>query len=210
MGETFTNKTTKKYTIKVKKYAHTAAGYTNTTDNIEVVPETVYYSSTGGSIEFSLSENLNALYIQDGILFGVTAKEFRNDYDSEDYPQKASISGRLWKIGKTDAAFTADTLKRLHSSEPDPWPGDDNGERKEGGKFAPYRFIAVKPKELVIASDGFYGWVEGPRKKAAQYNFIWTFELKADGSTGEPNSADKGTGITFSKELKAESGFPWE
>jgi len=206
IGETYKNIDNNNYVIRVKKYAHTAAGYNRPESTIEVVSPSSIVDSQGGKI----SENLNALYIQDGILFGVTAKEFRNNYDSYDFPQEVSISGRLWKIGKTDAAFTADTLKRLHSSEPSPWPGDDNGKRKEGGKFAPYRFIAVKPKELIIASDGFYGWVEGIQKKAAQYNFIWTFELKADGSTGESNSADKGPGITFSKELEADSNFTWK
>jgi len=206
VGETLKNIDNKNYVIRVKKYAHTAADYDSPKSTIEVVSPSSIVDSQGGKI----SENLNALYIQDGILFGVTAKEFRNNYDSYGFPKKASISGRLWQIGKTDAAFTADTLKRLHSSEPDPWPGDDNGKRKEGGKFAPYRFIAVKPKKLVIASDGFYGWVEGTQQRAAQYNFIWTFELKADGSTGDPNSTDKGTGITFSKELEADSSFTWK
>ena len=214
VGETFKNTTTKKYTINVKKYAHTAAGYNRPESTIEVVPETVYYSGTVGNIEFSLSENLNALYIQDGILFGVTAKEFRNDYNSANEPQKASISGRLWEIGKTDAVFTTDTLKRPHSSEPDPWPGDDNGERKEGGKFAPYRFIAVKPKHMVIASDGFYGWVDGVHKKAEQYNRNWQFPLDENGSLdGGFESADvggAGSDITFSKSLKNNSYFDWE
>ena len=213
VGETFKKEegtTTKKHTIRVKKYAHNTAGYANATGTIEVVPETVYYSSIGSTTEFSLSENINALSIQDGILYGLTAREFKNEYNSDNHSQKASISGKLWKIGKTDAAFTTDTLKCLRSSEPNPLTGNDD-KRKEGGKFAPYRFIAVKPKKLVIASDGFYGYVESDgSRKIKQYNFIWNFELKADGSTGESNSADKGTDISFSKELKDQSGFPWE
>ena len=137
-------------------------------------------------------------------------QQLMNDENGAGEPQKASISGKLWKIGKTDTAFTADTLKRLHSSEPESLPGSDD-ERKEGGKFAPYRFIAVMPKKLVIASDGFYGYIESPTsRKADQYNFIWTFELKADGSTGDPNSTDKGTDVSFSKSLDNDSYFAWE
>ena len=212
VGETFKKEegtTSKKYAITVKKYAHNTTGYGTPESTIGVVPETVCYSATPSGTVFSLSENINALSIQDGLLYGVTAKEFKNEYNSDNHSQKASISGKLWKIGKTDAAFTKDTLKCLHSSAPNPLPGSDD-ERKEGGKFAPYRFIAVKPKKLVIASDGFYGYVEGGTRKIKQYNFICTFELKDDGSTGEPNATDKGTDISFSKELKNESGFPWE
>lgn len=212
VGEIFEDTGNKKYAISVKKYAHDATGYANTTGSIEVVPETVYYSSIGSTTEFSLSENINALSIQDGLLYGLTAKEFKNEYNSDNHSQKASISGKLWKIGKTDAAFTTDTLKCLHSSEPNHLTGSDD-ERKEGGKFAPYRFIAVKPKKLVIASDGFYGYVENstpPSRKIKQYNFIWTFELKDDGSTGDSESDDKENDISFSKELKNQSGFPWE
>jgi len=214
VGETFKEEdpTTQKHIIRVKKYAHNTTGYDTPESSIGVVPETVCYSATPSGTVFSLSENMNALFIQDGILYGVTAKEFKNEYNSDNHSQKASISGKLWKIGKTDAAFTTDTLKCLRSSEPNPLSGNDD-ERKEGGKFAPYRFIAVKPKKLVIASDGFYGYVENstpPSRKIKQYNFIWTFELKDDGSTGESNSADKGTDISFSKELKNQSGFPWE
>ena len=216
VGETFKENeiNIKKHIIRVKKYAHNTTGYGTPESTIEVVPETVCYSydTVTSSTAFSLSENMNALFIQDSILYGLTAKEFKNEYDSDNHSQKASISGKLWKIGKTDAAFTTDTLKCLHSSEPNPLPGSDD-ERKEGGKFAPYRFIAVKPKKLVIASDGFYGYVDNqtpPSRQISQYNFIWNFELKDDGSTGEPNATDKGTDISFSKELKNASGFPWE
>ncbi|MGP1490795.1 MAG: hypothetical protein ACTTI6_07010 [Treponema sp.] len=209
VGETFKEEDpiTKKHIIKVKKYAHTAAGYTAHDSTIEVVPLTEYADAAE---TFSLSENLTALYIQDDVLYGVTAKEFRNDENAAGEPKKASISGKLWKIGKTDAAFTTDTLKRLHSSEPESLPVSDD-KRKEGGKFAPYRFIAVKPKKMVIASDGFYGYVESDgTRKADQYNFIWTFELKTDGSTGEPNSTNKGTDVSFSNELQPTSYFNWE
>ena len=212
VGETFKeeNPTTKTYTIRVKKYTHNTTGYGTPESTIEVVPATTYKSYTPHADIFSPFENLTDLSIQDGVLYGVTAKEFRNDENGAGEPQKASISGKLWKIGKTDTAFTADTLKRLHSSEPESLPGS-NDERKEGGKFAPYRFIAVKPKKMVIASDGFYGYVESPTsRKADQYNFIWTFELKADGSTGDPNSTDKGTDVSFSKSLDNDSYFAWE
>lgn len=212
VGETFKEKdtTSKKYAIRVKKYTHNTTGYGTPESTIEVVPVTPYKSYTPSAEIFSPFENLTDLSIQDGVLYGVTAKEFRNDENPTNEPQKASISGKLWKIGKTDAAFTTDTLKRLHSSEPDSLPGSDD-ERKEGGKFAPYRFIAVKPKKMVIASDGFYGYVKsGGTRKADQYNFIWTFELKADGSTGEANSTDKGTDVSFSNELQATSYFNWE
>ena len=212
VGETFKEEdpTTKKYTIRVKKYTHNTTGYGTPESTIEVVPATTYKSYTPHADICSPFENLTDLSIQDGVLYGVTAKEFRNDENGAGEPQKASTSGKLWKIGKTDTAFTADTLKRLHSSEPESLPGSDD-ERKEGGKFAPYRFIAVKPKKMVIASDGFYGYVESSTsRKADQYNFIWTFELKADGSIGDPNSTDKGTGITFSKSLDNDSYFAWE
>ena len=211
VGETFKDTTTKKYTIKVKKYAHKDAGYNSPESTIEVVSPSSIVDSGGGKI----SENLNALYIQNGILFGVTAKEFRDDYNSSNEPQKASISGKLWQIGKTDAPFPTDTLlNHIHSSEPDPWPGDDNGKRREGGKFAPYRFIAVKPKNMIIASDGFYGWVDGVHKKADQYNRNWKFSLNENGSLqGGWESTDAGgagSDITFSKSLKNNSYFAWE
>ena len=211
IGETLKNIDNKNYVIRVKKYAHTAADYDSPKSTIEVVPPSSIVDSQDGKI----SENLNALYIQDGILFGVTAKEFRNDNNGAGEPQKASTSGKLWKIGKTDSAFTTDTLKCLHSSEPDPWPGDDNGKRKEGGKFAPCRFIAVKPKELVIASDGFYGYIDSSgHRQADQYNRVVQFVLNENGSLYGGNlsvdAGGAGSGITFSKELEADSNFTWE
>ena len=90
-----------------------------------------------------------------------------------------------------------------------------DAKRKEGGKFAPYRFIAVMPKKLIIASDGFWGYINNLSTLSSddveQFHFIWDFGIKDDGSLeGTPQSTKTDSAIEFSKTLARPSGCGYE
>ena len=196
------------YTVRVQKYTHDSA----VGGAINVLGEVLNGST------WSRPGNLTALHIQEGILYGLTAVQYRYEYDNYNmYYKKDSISGKLIKIGSSTADFSGHA-EILHTTElnniHDP---DADAKRKEGGKFAPYRFIAVKPKKLIIASDGFWGYITNlgdlNSDDVEQFHFIWDFSIKDDGSLeGTPQSTETDSAIEFSKTIArlSNSGYEWK
>lgn len=120
---------------------------------------------------------INALQIADGILYGISTKtEVRDGF---------SMWGKLLKIGGTE-----------NFDEEEAFYYDMNN--ASNGDFAPYRFIAVKPKKLVIASDGAYGLED---KTSYNKNRVLIFTLDGSGDIRRPSSFDPDPAVTFSKEL---------
>ncbi|MGP1444099.1 hypothetical protein [Treponema sp.] len=200
------------YTVKVQKYTHvdgSAAG-----GAIPVLKEVTNAST------WSRPGNLTALHIQEGLLYGLTAVQYRYEYDNTyTYYPKDSISGKLIKIGSSTADFSGNAVvlyttelprDKIHNLTP-----ETDTKRKEGGKFAPYRFIAVMPKKLIIASDGFWGYINNLSTLSSddveQFHFIWDFGIKDDGSLeGTPQSTKTDSAIEFSKTLARPSGCGYE
>lgn len=194
-------------TLTVQKYVHDGTKK----ESIEV------FNGVTAS-DWSTLGDLNALSIKDGMLYALMTVRYQNDKDNAtSVYKKESISGQLLKIGNSTADFTGSPqelyssldLKGLHSA--------DDEKRKEGGKFAPYRFVAVMPKKLIIASDGFWGYAQTPAHPeddtVEQFNFMWDFGINADG-TLKHDKFDAGTETVFSKEVVTPRisgcGFEWQ
>ena len=147
---------------------------------------------------------INALQIADGVLYGISTKIVINYR-----PAFFNISGKLLKLGETDDDFgdDFDIDDALMYEEKDV-------NASSNGNFAPYRFIAVKPKKLVIASDGAYG-KEGTTT-ATNSNRVLIFTLDDDSGDmvgDHPDLLAPDSRITFSKELNYNSGsisFDWK
>ena len=195
------------YTIEVKKYAHdttgTDSGRVSVTGETNTHWEDPLSGITANDANKYVHESLNALYVVDGSLYGLTTKRIGviirtgGDYVS---PNKSVITGKLLKIGDT-AAFPVDGDAVRLDNTPDLNSVDDANAAAVSGKFAPYRFIAVKPKKLVIASDGYYA----PSNNEAlmvQKNKGYIYDLKSKTLNGGVDAH-----IEFSKKIT--SSFEW-
>ena len=203
------------YTVRVQKYTHVDGSAVG--GAINVLGEVTNAST------WSRPGDLTALHIQEGILYGLTAVQYRYEYDETDpsntYYKKDSISGKLMKIGSSTADFSGNAevlyTTELPRSEIHILTPETDEKRKAGGKFAPYRFIAVMPKKLIIASDGFWGYINNLSNLSSddveQFHFIWDFGIKDDGSLeGTPQSTKTDSAIEFSKTLARPSGCGYE
>ena len=202
--KTVTNKASanEKYKLTVKKYAHTPLSGSSTTvsGTVTVVGETL--TNYGQPNEY-LNENLNALYIKDGILYGLITKQKGYAPESNNSGSKeVFIGGKLIKIGETGASFGSPAVTLYERTGLTP---------ETSGRFAPYRFIAIKPKKLVIASKGYYGklinddnpWNPITEKKT--YKKVFVFDI---GNWANP--AETITQAGFSKDLDYCHGFMWK
>ncbi|UTY30370.1 hypothetical protein [Treponema putidum] len=194
-----------KYKITVKKYAHQPLGspaIISAVETVTVVNETsTNYPNvvdppphwTAEQANAYINEDLNALYISDGVLYGLTTNQ--KGY-IEGFFSKATevfIGGKLLKIGNTKSLGSYVVV--LYKN--------DGLRPATSGEFAPYRFIAVKPKKLVIASDGYYGKETTPRNK----NKVFVFDI---GNWAHPDETVTHAIINFSKQLNYSSGsFIW-
>jgi len=185
------------YTLKVYKLAHTATALPGT--SLTVGTGTLRLSESG--ITYEYDEQINALQIVNGVLYGISTKTMKKVYLVK--TTAFSMSGKLLKLGNTNGSFDAtlniDTALLY---------GTKDVIASSNGSFAPYRFIALKPKKLVIASDGGYGQ-EGTTE-AQNKNRVLVFTLDGSGSAGVPASFD--VTVEFSKRLTRNDtcGFKWE
>ena len=116
-------------------------------------------------------------------------------------------SGVLYKVGQTANTFTGIYDKEFKKEFIDPPPSAPSGTKGTGYGF--YRFIAVKPKKLVIASDGAWGkdgtLVGSGSAKYQDTDKVLEYDL-AGALQHERNS-----GGSFSKKLTTDSsGFVWQ
>ncbi len=126
---------------------------------------------------------INALQIADGVLYGISTKQ---EIGSD--PAFFNMSGKLLKIGETEN-FGGEEVFYYDMNN------------ASNGDFTPYRFIAVKPKKLVIASDGAYG-LEDKTSYNKNRVLIFTLDDSGDKVGDHPDLLIPDTRITFSKELR--------
>ena len=196
------------YTLSVKKYAKQdgADKGTITVGELQLTPT----EPSGPYPPYTKIEStINDLRIVNDVLYAVTSKlEKRMAYRIVDYGTDEFKSiGRLYKIAEA-ASFSGNAMV-LHAK----YPVLPQGTSRQGVGYGFYRFIAVKPKKLVIASGGACA-IGGnalassstPPDRASD-NKVMTYDL--DGNLQEPE--EKNAGGTFSQKLSVDgSGFNWE
>ncbi|UTY30901.1 hypothetical protein [Treponema putidum] len=171
------------YGIKIERYAKDSGALSG---SVILVPE----GTSGTKDSFRIDEKITALHIQDGILYALTAKEMKDSSPK----QYLFSSGKLWYISGT--ADFGDSKRVLYASS-ETSSEDDTLEKN----FTPCRFIAVKPKKLVIASDGYYakepGWYT-PKN----FDKVVTFDIGSWTPLGEPVE-----NTTFTTVLTVSAGY---
>ena len=198
------------YTLKIKKY---------TKDTGAPLEEKTIATHEGGDNPTSHSAinytNSNGtvcgLQVIEGVLYALRhniKKTMKYDAGATDHAcDEFRSSGVLYKVGQTANTFTGSYDKEFKKEFIDPLPSDPTGTKGTGYGF--YRFIAVKPKKLIIASDGAWGKdgtlvVSGNAKyqdtdKVLEYDLAGALQHERD------------SGGSFSKKLTTDaSGFKWQ
>ena len=206
-----------KYRLKVKKFlkgkhangsvtvVENASSYVDPDNPDTPIPNPQPYSSSQlPYIEYE--EAINDLQVVEGTLYAITSKAEETKKWNNDAGKctidKFKMSSVLYKIGKTVVGFSGNADKLAEKSAVPPQSSNP------GVGYGFYRFIAVKPKKLVIASDGAWG-KEGHSAShvEADNDKVLTYDL--DGNLNSPEETD--TAGKFSKELqRSSSGFNWE
>ncbi|WP_024468657.1 hypothetical protein [Treponema pedis] len=178
-----TKKESDNYTIKVRKYKH---GGTQISSECEVAK-----GQDSQGVDNPVFENIHAMQIVDGTLYAAGYKTVgagSSLLGTNGNQSKATVSGKLYSLGNSAGSLVLSVL----------W---ETGAYDETEDYAPYRFIAVKPEELVIASDGFYG----SGTTITQKNKVLTFDLNGNLKT------EKEETVEFSRKLEhgGGEGFIW-
>lgn len=195
------------YTLKVTKYKKDSPA-TSDGEKITIVSSSIAEDPHTSPAPYNeYDEAIYDLRIVDGVLYAVTSKIEKGMADkSGDYCIDSFKNGSvLYKVGQTANTFTGSYDKEFKKEFIDPLPSDPTGTKGTGYGF--YRFIAVKPKKLVIASDGAWG-KDGITASHVKANNNKVFEYDLDKNLLE----EKEAGGIFSKELAVpgNSGFKWE
>ena len=206
-----------KYHLKVQKYKKsdgspdgelTLVGggirYKDVSNNpLPVAPSSGDYKET--------VEEINGLQVVESVLYAATVKiekEINRTYGGGDRTDVLKSSGKLYKVKETDA-FSGSATELA---------GKDWNDVSETG-YGFYRFIAVIPKKLVIASDG--AWSTGGKAGQPPYspppsfpviqkdtNKVLKYDLDGHLQNGEDGET---AGGSFSKELVLDGcGFSWK
>lgn len=175
-----------KYSLKVLKYDKNSKEFkgeclVGTTKNIETPDPT-----PGSTDKIEHSEQIEALQIKDGVLYAITA-EICTKKDTSGNPNRITMNGYLYKI-ENIADTIASNAGLVEKKE-----ADENTHTS----YAYYRFNAIKPKKLVIASNA--GW-----KDSSEYlsNKVVIYDLTAPSSGNDSTNA----GGKFTKSF---SSFSW-
>ncbi|QSH92301.1 hypothetical protein C5N99_07470 [Treponema medium] len=195
---------TKSYTLKVTKYKKdsppTQDGVTPIVSGVAALSP---YPKPSATDYTHYKEAVRNLQIIEGVLYGITSKttELQKYIVSHHEGEAFKNSSVLYKIGKTADPLPASPAKSVVKN------AVDTAGEKTGYGF--YRFIAVKPKKLVIASDGacdtggstaLDGSLRNNTDKVLEY------DLQAE------LQSEKTSGGGFSKTLTVigGTGFDWE
>ena len=188
------------YTLKIKKYKKDGSpngektianneGGDNPTDH-----SFINYTNTDGTV--------CGLQVIDGVLYALRQNiEKKQKYLPAPPGHKTDefrSSGVIYKVGNTDDSVSDTVMSELGKKE-----ADDAS--RTGYGF--YRFIAVKPKKLIIASDGAWG-MEGTDPSSQKYqNTDKVLEYDLAGALQH----ERTSGGSFSKKLGTDgSGFVWQ
>ena len=208
-----------KYRLKVKKFlkdshangsvtvVENASSYVDPDNPDTPIPNPQPYSSSQLPY-IAYEEAISDLQVVEGTLYAITSKAEETKKWNNDAGKctidKFKMSSVLYKIGKTAEGFSENAEKLAEKSAVPPQSSNS------GVGYGFYRFIAVKPKKLVIASDGAYdvnGHLSGSSSKPVHNdNKVLTYDL--DGNLNTPEEKDAAG--KFTKELKPGSGFTWE
>ena len=218
------NKYYKSYNIEVRKYLHNSTTtYDPPNAAIDIVGSKTSRVPTEMFSDYSYSndpsnpapnlkdkvaqwdkyirENITDMYAYNGLLYALSYKRVGGEsfQTEEDNPspklRKATVSGAMWKVCNTDEALNS--AKKVFEIK-------DEDEKEKAG-FSPRRFIAVLPKKLVVASDGYYGFIanetpSGAVKKAINYDKVFFFNLKGDEVEEESDPVDVKATFDFNLE----------
>ena len=182
------NLSSNKYKITVKKYDRSGS----LSSGMDIS------EGDRGVLKNPIVEDVYAMQILDGRLYALSYKTVGagktagpSGFDGN--AARAVVSGKLLDLGLTS--------KNLPARPQILWSGT-----QEDKGYAPFRFIAIKPKELVIANDGFYGTDTASGSQSGnQRNKVLKFS-----SSGSLLS-EVSTSASFSKELshRGDCGFIW-
>ncbi|UTC97198.1 hypothetical protein E4N83_02600 [Treponema denticola] len=176
-----------KYKITVKKYDRSGS----------LSSEMDISEGDKGIFKNPIVEDVYAMQILDGRLYALSYKTVGagktagpSGFDGN--AARAVVSGKLLDLGLTS--------KNLSARPQTLWSGT-----QEDKGYAPFRFIAIKPKELVIANDGFYGTEVSGASSINQRNKVLKFS--SSGSLLSEGSSN----ASFSRELSHNPicGFIW-
>ncbi|WP_433000646.1 hypothetical protein, partial [Treponema vincentii] len=207
-----------KYRLKVKKFLKG----THADGSVTVVENDPLYVSAPGSTDpytpipepassshnpyIAYEEAISDLQVAEGTLYAIMAKTEKirkyNTVEDACTIDEFKMSSALYKVGKAAVGFSGSAEELAEKSAVSPVGSNP------GVGYGFYRFIAVKPKKLIIASDGAWG-KEGNSAShvEADNNKVLTYDL--DGNLNSPE--EKNAAGKFSKELqRSSSGFNWE
>ena len=209
-----------KYRLKVKKFlkgTHANGSVTvvendplyvsapESTNSYTPIPEP---ASSSHNPYIAYEEAISDLQVAEGTLYAIMekAEKIRRYHNGAGACtiDEFKMSSALYKVGKTAEGFSEDAEKLAEKRAVSPVGSNP------GVGYGFYRFIAVKPKKLVIASDGAYD-VNGHNSGSSSNpvhndNKVLTYDL--DGNLNSPE--EKNAAGKFSKELQPGSGFDWE
>ena len=183
------------YTLKVLKYGKDKTPQGECT----VVPETeaeTFQQIGNEKITNSYEEQIEALQVKDGELYAITVKQHYHEYidgvSSNNNKKYRKMSGYLYKIQNIGTALTG------NASEIAKKEADEASHTSYGF----YRFNAIKPKKLVIASDAGWKWADGLQNGENAKKRVVTYDLT--GSVSE--AANVEAKAKFSKQFSVGVG----
>ena len=197
------------YTLKITKYKKDTA---STQDGvITIVPTSPGEDPASHSgIDYKeYEETVSDLQVVEGELYAITSKttiawKYIGHPANKHLPDAFKNDSVLYKIGKTKDTLPTSPAKSV--------PKDAVDTAGQEASYGFYRFIAVKPKKLVIASDA--AWDTNcsaitENKDGNNTDKVLEYNVQAD-LQGEPIQAQAGG--SFSKQLKliGGSGFDWQ
>ena len=194
---------TKSYTLKVTKYKKdnppTQDGVTTIVSGVAALSP---YPKPSATDYTHYKEAVRNLQIIEGVLYGITSKttELQKYIPTHHEGEVFKNSSVLYKIGKTADPLPASPAKSVVKN------AVDTAGEKTGYGF--YRFIAVKPKKLVIASDGACdtgGSTASHGSLGNNTDKVLEYDLQAE------LQSEKTSGGGFSKTLTVigGTGFDW-